>query len=1025
MAAPQLVHELLQRFDDHSAHYLSTEYKEDHLRQEFINPLFEVLGWDMSNKAGNAPQYRDVIHEDALKIGKETKAPDYAFCIAGQRKFFLEAKKPSVAIQKNPDAAYQLRRYAWSATLPVSILTNFAEFAIYDCRKKPSFQDKASHGRVQYFTHHDLIEKWDEFAAIFSKNAILKGSFDKYADSTKGKRGTATVDGAFLAEIEGWRSELAKNLAHGNPDIGNRELNFAVQVIIDRVIFLRMCEDRGIEPYGQLHGYLKQPEIYESLLRLFTHADQKYNSGLFHFEKESGREAPDDLTPHLTLDDKVLKAIIGGLYYPECPYEFSVLPADILGQVYEQFLGKVIRLTAGHHAKVEDKPEVKKAGGVYYTPRYIVQYIVEQTVGKLLGPVPGESTPKEAAKLCILDPACGSGSFLLGAFQHLVDWHVNWYIEDGPEKHKKELVSLPGGGYRLNISEKKRILVNNIFGVDIDPQAVEVTKLSLLLKVLEQETNSSLSLFAKERALPDLDCNIRCGNSLIGSDYYNHSQTRLFAEDEEERFRINAFDWNVEFPKIMKSGGFDAVIGNPPYVRQESLKDSKDYFETHYECFDSTADLYAYFMEKGVKLLRKGGLFSIIVSSSFLRTNYGRNLRSVLKKVAAVERIVDFGGLAVFANAKDTYVCIPLLAKGQPQNGVEVARVRPAGIANLKEHVGTCRYYIPENRLTADAWALQSNEESEVFTKLMKAGIPLGTYVAGRMYYGIKTGLNESFEITEKQRAELTRASPATASLIKAVLGGQNVRRYAIVDEGRFLIVIPSGWTRAQLDKSKVDRGDRTERTALQWMTKQHPRLMAHLAPFGEALRKRQDQGEYWWELRTCDYYPHFELPKIVFPDICKGPRFQLDADGYYLTNTAYFLGSDDRYLLGILNSRLFWYAIGSISIPFGTRAGQFRYRLIYQYMEKIPIRVPDFANASDKSRHDRIVKLVGRMLSLHEQLAKAKAPPVRTNLQRQIDSTDREIDEMVYELYGLTEDEIKIIEAASSSNVGSDEGGH
>lgn len=1015
MPAPPLIQDLIQRFDDHSSHYISVEYKEDQLRQEFINPLFELLGWDMANKAGHAPQYRDVIHEDALKIGAETKAPDYAFCIAGQRKFFLEAKKPAVGIKKSAESAYQLRRYAWSATLPVSILTNFAEFAIYDCRKKPSYLDKASHGRVDYFTHRDLLEKWDEFAAIFSKSAILKGSFDKYADSTKGKRGTATVDGAFLAEIEGWRAELAKNLALRNPAIDNRSLNFAVQVIIDRIIFLRMCEDRGIEPYGQLQGYLKQPDIYESLRRLFTHADHKYNSGLFHFDAEPGREDPDQLTQELALDDSVLKDIIGGLYYPECPYEFSALPADILGQVYEQFLGKVIRLTAAHHAKIEDKPEVKKAGGVYYTPSYIVHYIVEQTVGKLLGPIPGENTPKDAAKLRVLDPACGSGSFLLGAFQYLIDWHLNWYVAAGPEKHKKELVALPLGGYRLSNAEKKRILVNNIHGVDIDPQAVEVTKLSLLLKVLEQETNASLSLFAKERALPDLDRNIRCGNSLIGPDYYDQPQASLFANDEEERFRINAFDWRAEFPKIMKAGGFDAVIGNPPYVRQESLKETKNYFESHYESFESTADLYTYFMEKGVKLLRPYGVFSIIVSSSFLRARYAQKLRSMLKKYAAVERIVDFGGIAVFENAKDTYVCIPLLAKGQIQNGVEVVRAKPEGIANLKEHVEASKYYIPEIRLTADAWGLQPNEESVVFTKVMKAGEPLGTYVTGKIYYGIKTGLNEAFEITEQQRADLIRATPAAASLIKPALGGQNVRRYAIKDAKRFLIVIPNGWTRTQLDHSKIGRGDLSERTVLQWLKKQYPPLMAHLEPFGEALRKRQDQGEYWWELRSCDYYPHFESPKIIFPDICKGPRFYLDAKGYYLTNTAYFLGTEDRYLLGVLNSRVFWYAIGNISIPFGTRAGQFRYRLIYQYMEKIPIRVIDFASPADKSRHGRMVRLVDQMLSLNVQLAKAKAPPVRNNLQRQIDSTGREIDSIIYELYGLSEDDIRIIEAATS----------
>ena len=216
----------------------------------------------------------------------------------------------------------------------------------------------------------------------------------------------------------------------------------------------------------------------------------------------------------------MLKDILKRLYYPDSPYEFSVLPADILGQVYEQFLGKVIRLTAGHQAEVEDKPEVKKAGGVYYTPTYIVDYIVKNTVGKLLE----GKTPKKAAELRILDPACGSGSFLIGAYQYLLDWHRDWYVEHGPEKHRKELYQGPGGDWRLTTAEKKRILLNNIYGVDIDSQAVETTKLSLLLKVLEGETSESLDAqlsFLHERALPDLAANIKCGNSLIGPDFYD------------------------------------------------------------------------------------------------------------------------------------------------------------------------------------------------------------------------------------------------------------------------------------------------------------------------------------------------------------------------------------------------------------------------------------------------------------------------------------------------------------------------
>jgi hypothetical protein len=266
----------------------------------------------------------------------------------------------------------------------------------------------------------------------------------------------------------------------------------------------------------------------------------------------------DAFTPALTIDDRVLKQIIKSLYYP-CPYVFKEIPVEILGQVYERFLGKVIRLTPARQAKIEEKPEVRKAGGVYYTPKYIVDYIVENTVGELLA----DKTPEEAAELTIVDPACGSGSFLLGAFQYLLDWHESWYLGHDPEKWTRgkqpALIHTAEGDWRLTTAEKKRILLNNIYGVDIDAQAVEVTKLSLLMKVLEEETGQLTLGF--ERALPDLGDNIKCGNSLIDWDYFEGQLIR----DEAEVERVNPFEWEQGFPEVFAKGGFDAVIGNPPW----------------------------------------------------------------------------------------------------------------------------------------------------------------------------------------------------------------------------------------------------------------------------------------------------------------------------------------------------------------------------------------------------------------------------------------------------------------------------
>jgi predicted type IV restriction endonuclease len=654
MPAPQIILDLIDRFERNLDDYKSGAYNETQVRREFIDPFFEALGWDVNNKDGNAEAYKDVIHEDAVKVSGVTKAPDYSFRIGGQRKFFVEAKKPSVNIKDAPAAAFQVRRYAWSAKLPLSIVTDFEELAVYDCRIKPDQNDKADKARIKYYTYRQYAEKWDEIVAVFSKDAILKGSFDKYAESNKTKRGTAEVDSAFLAEIESWREMLARNIALRNT-LSVRELNDSVQRIIDRIIFLRIAEDRGIEDYGALRGIgiVNGNNTYGRLQELFYKADDRYNSGLFHFRHEKDEaEPPDKLTTTLAIDDKPLKDILKTLYYPDSPYEFAVLPADILGQVYEQFLGKVIRLTSDHRAVVEDKPEVKKAGGVFYTPTYIVEYIVKNTVGKLLE----GKTPKKAESLRILDPACGSGSFLLGAYQYLLDWHLKWYSENEPGKWAKAkrptLYQGQGGAWHLTTTERKRILLNNIYGVDIDSQAVEVTKLSLLLKVLEEETDATLNRQRKlfhERALPDLGGNIKCGNSLIGPDFYEGKQMNLL--DTEEAQRVNVFDWQAEFPEIFKAGGFDAVIGNPPYIPIESMYDAqKQYYQKHFPQLERKFDSSIIFILSQLDKLNFSGLLGYISSLTWQTGENFSKLRQHIFKNFGVVSIINLP-FDVFKNA--------------------------------------------------------------------------------------------------------------------------------------------------------------------------------------------------------------------------------------------------------------------------------------------------------------------------------------------------------------------------------------
>ncbi|MEX0269158.1 N-6 DNA methylase [Leptolyngbyaceae cyanobacterium UHCC 1019] len=1031
MVVPNKVVELVKRFQANESVYRSPDYKEAHIRQDFIDPFFAELGWDLRNEQNASEVYKEVIFEDAIKVGCSTKAPDYCFRVGGNRKFFVEAKKPSVNLADSISAAFQVRRYGWSAKLPVSILTDFEEFAVYDCRVMPNKNDKSTTARSLYLSYTDYADRWNEIYDLFSKEAVLAGSLEQFADEHKQRKGTTTVDAAFLKEIETWRERLAIALSSSNPNLSSRELNFAVQMTINRLIFLRICEDRGIEPYEQLRSLTEKGEVYQQLCGLFRQADDRYNSGLFHFKPEKGRLEADEFTLTLTIPDAPLQQIIQNFYYPDSPYEFSVIPIEILGQVYEQFLGKVIRLVDPHppapspqgegeagessslwgegeagespspwgegfrvRAVIEDKPEVRKAGGVYYTPTYIVDYIVENTIGRSLA----GKTPKQAEKIRVLDPACGSGSFLIGAYQFLLNWYLQQYGEN-PTKYKKQLYQGSGGDWRLTSTEKKRILLNHIHGVDIDLQAVETTKLSLLLKVLEGESQETLfkqlSLL-QERALPDLEQNIKCGNSLIGSDYYDNIQINLL--NEEELYRINVFDWEEGFPEIMQSGGFDVVIGNPPYVRQESLSNLKTYFEKKYKTYHGVADLYTYFIEKGLSKINPNGLFSIIVSSSFLRTTYAEPLRKYLKENASVLEFVDFGGLAVFANAKDTYVCIPLLGKKSQPQTVSICKVDSLQGLKLKEFYLKEKYEVEASQFNLISWSLDNNLKTKLIEKIVKNSTQLGEYVKRRFFRGVTTGFNEAFVITREKRDEFIIKDSKNSEIIKLLIGGKDIRRYEVNYQDSWLI-----FTRRGIDINL------------------YPVIEEHLAQWKEELtpktsneqKKGRKPGRYkWYEIQDdVAYYNIFEEPKIVFPDIAKNPRFFLETTGAYVANTAYCLGTDDLYLLGVLNSKVFWFAISCISIPFGTRAGEFRYRLIYQYMEKIPIHVIDFNNPTEKAKHDRIVQLVEQMLALHQQLAEAKTPPQKSMIQKQINVSDRQIDQLVYELYELTAEEIAIVE--------------
>lgn len=975
------VAKLVARFEEQIESYKKADYNETQTRRDFIDPFFKAFGWDVDNQNGYAESYREVIHEDRVKVGRATKAPDYSVRLSGNKRlFFVEAKKPSVAVKTDIGPAYQVRRYGWSARLAISVITDFEEFAIYDCTKKPLPTDKASVCRIKYLNFKEYLSEFDFLWDVFSRERVLQGSFDRFVQGSANKKGTTTVDKEFLLSLDKWRTLLAENIAKQNKSLDEDELNFVVQQTIDRLIFLRIAEDRGVEIYGTLQEAIKSGFFFQNLLQVFAQADQKYNSGLFDFKK-------DKISKALSIDNKVLKTIINELYYPLSPYEFSVLSVEILGSAYEQFLGKVIRIDKAHRAHIEEKPEVRKAGGVYYTPEYVVEYIVQNTVGKLIA----GKTPNEVSKIKIVDPACGSGSFLIGAYQYLLDWHKNYYTENGKKaKGIKGDTLTPEGN--LTTAEKKRILLNNIFGVDIDVNAVEVSKLSLLLKCMEGETEASIAsqlrLF-NERVLPTLDSNIKDGNSLVDTDFYGGEL------DFGEEKKVKPFSWEKGFPEVFQikirktdeniavdklkkalmrsvqteaelneamrdyiniveepsgmyglQGGFDCVIGNPPYGATLT-KEVDDYLRRKYKVANYQLDTYSLFIERGKKLLNQNGCLGFIIPSAWVASTYDNKLRKYIAEENRIEHFV----ITPKQTFKDASVetCILILSNNAPSKSFDVERW------DTKEKISYAIDTIEikaENSFVFPVYA--DAKTNKLVHKIRQQENMLSDFAD--VVWGVKiyeNGKGKPAQNGTESKTKVFHSEKRSSKTHRPLLGGGEIVRYATKWKGGF-----------------VDYGE--------WLAA--PR-QAHWFD-GERILIREVTANGIIQGTFVDQ-------DFVFSNSVDGIKMKSKDIGI-------------KYLLGLINSKLIsFYHTNTSANAF---KGVFP-KVLLQDLRTLPI-----AKAESKIQNE-MEKHVNQLLQLNQQKADATLATKVSQLQGKIDYCEERINELVYELYELTPEEIKIVE--------------
>ena len=984
--------------------YQSPSYNETEVRVDFINPLFQLLGWDVGNAAGLPQHLREVTHEATVSVEEpsglyRSKKPDYSFKVGTETRFFLETKKPSVDLTTDRAPAFQLRRYGWSGNLSVSVLSNFTDLYLYDCSVRPIEGDDVGTALLAHYHFTEYVSRLPELYGLLSRQAVLSGALDAQFRTSPFRR--EPFNAYFLQQIQSWRLQLGEDVLRNNPGADAETLNLCVQRILNRTIFLRICEDRMLEPYGALRSVTG----YEDLKARFFAADRKYDSGLFECLEED----------RLTLSDETICAILSNLYYPNSSYEFSVIDPYLIGQIYELFLEKTLVLRPDGTLAAAEKPEAVEAQGVVNTPKNLADIIVEQT----LQPLCEGRTPEETASYRIADICCGSGNFLLSALEYLVNFHMDYERRtdlDGALR-RGDLRPLPGSGnYGLSYTRKRWILEHNLFGVDIDPLAVEVCKFSLLLKILENTSIQELTAYQKRthsRILPNLDDNLKRGNALLDSTYL-----RLHPDAYEDVERLNKlcpFDWDAEF----NGQKFDAIIGNPPYIRVQNLiryaPEEYAFYKNPAAGYETaqaeTLDCYYLFLERGLSLLTERGVLGYIIPHKFMTIQSGEPLRKFLSQRQAVRKLLHFGSFQAFAD-RSTYTCILLLSK-RPQKTFALGFVRDWN-QFLCRHTAACADY-PADALSEQPWVFLPPQLTIQLNRIAPRCSPL--LELAEVFVGVQTSADKIYILHADREDDAYiygqdkdgQPVQVERGLLRKSVYDARLVSYEPIEANCYLIF------------PYQNQNGRPVLYTPEEMETQFPHGLAYLRRFRPELDRRKMAGrteENWYAYGRSQSLRRFLVGEhLLWPVLSLGANYVYDNEQVVFTGggNGPFYGLERKpntpesifYLQAVLNHWLPELLVRSRASTF--RGGYYSHGK--QFVETLPICRIDFQDPAQKAAHDDIVVSVQTLMRLSVQRKQAPNNARRTVIERSCAAVKRELSGKINALYEVQQKDEGIYE--------------